>query len=244
MGIKAADSTGPGLQVASGTPPADRGDLQRWIDESRAVLTSSAFADNLRSLAADYSEIWLSPRLQYASPSELADRLAGKGDGYRFVSTPVTLTGDARDDTAHAGYAGVGPDGRTGLSSMTLGRLHLSRYRSSDLVEKSCAINTMVHETSHTLTNTSPAFLHAIEDTGNAAAPANSTAPLASYLIGAVAQCTYLQQRGRVTAGGLRACVAVFGTNNYNSARCNQFGNGQVVEERPGLPDPAPPIRG
>ena len=235
---------GPALQVASGTPTADHAVLQSWIDDTKGVLASSEFADNLRSLEADYPKVWLSPRLQYTAIPGLADRLRGITGGYRFVPTPVYLRGGAGDDTARAGYAGLAADGRTGLSAMTLGRLHLRRYRSSDVVEKSCAINTMAHEASHTLTDTDPAFLHAIEDTGNGAAPAGSTAPLASYLIGATAQCTYLQKRGRVAATGLRACIAVFGTNNYNSNRCNQFGNGQAVEERPGLPDAAKPIGG
>jgi hypothetical protein len=71
---------------------------------------------------------------------------------------------------------------------------------------------------------------------------ADKAAPLASYLIGSVAQCTYLQEIGRVPAGGLGACVAVFGTRNFNNARCNRFTNGEAVEERADLPAPADPL--
>jgi hypothetical protein len=233
---------GPSLDVATSTPAADRADLQAWIDTVREVYRSQAFATNLRSLASDYGEVWLSPNLRYLSVAALADALTGTDASFRYVPASVTLRGDADDNFASAGYAGLASDRRTGLASMTLGRLHLGRYRSSDVVERSCAVNTMAHEASHTLTNTRPAFIHAVEDTGNGAAPAGSTAPLASYLIGATAQCTYLQQQGRVPADGLKACIAVFGTNNYNSNRCSQFGNDEPVEERDGLAAPANPI--
>ena len=233
---------GSSLHPANETPQGDLADLRKWIADVEAVYRSRAFRVNLRVLASDHAEVWLSSNLGYFSVGALADAVTGIDGRFRYVTATVTLQGGADDGRALAGYAGVAADGRTGLASMTLGRLHLQRYRSSDVVERSCAINTMAHERAHTLTNTRPTFLHAIEDTGKGAAPAGSVTPLASYLIGATAQCTYLQQHGRVSATGLRACLAVFGTNSFNSNRCTQFHSTVPVRERPGLAAPARPI--
>ena len=121
---------------------------------------------------------------------------------------------------------GLGRDGRNrpGVEpvAIVIGRQVFDRYRGASNMRRSCTHNTLVHEWTHTFSmgdNHNPVVV----DTGPLGAPASSgTLPLASYTVGSVAQCTWLQQRGDIArdAGALKACVAKFGTTAVNSNSC------------------------
>ena len=64
--------------------------------------------------------------------------------------------------------------------------------------------------------------------------------PVASYLIGSVAQCTWLERQGRIGRADIPACVETFGVAAFNWERCGQFAGGEPVAPRPGLPPAAP----
>ena len=68
------------------------------------------------------------------------------------------------------------------------------------------------------------------------------TTPVGSYLIGAVAQCTWLQARGRIGGDGVGGCVRLFGVKALNWARCGAFADGGAVEPRAGLPEASPTL--
>jgi hypothetical protein len=70
----------------------------------------------------------------------------------------------------------------------------------------------------------------------------DASTPVASYLIGAVAQCTWLERQGRLGQEDVPACVEVFGVRAFNWDRCGQFAGGEPVAERSGLPPPARPL--
>ena len=110
---------------------------------------------------------------------------------YRHVVTPVALSGEDDEYPANAGYIGDGVS-----ASFTLGRGHMFNWRSENIVRKSCAINTVSHEISH-LVSTDPIKFdiksQIIQDLGAAKHSENNA--VASYLIGTVGQCTWLQTK-------------------------------------------------
>jgi hypothetical protein len=233
-----ADPTKSLVQAADADSPA----LALWVSEVSSLLASKELGDNLRALAADYPVVFLRERT-LGTVTDVAQILNLEQPGLRYVRTPVTLTGDGNDFVARAGWTGDFPDGSgVQTSSMTLGRGHFRRYTSANHVEKSCAINTLAHETTHTIAIHPTKIFYAIMDTG-AGAPADTNAIVASYFVGSVAQCTWLQNQSRLPRdkAHLKTCVELFGVRNFNSLRCDRFTNEQPIEERPDLPGAAPP---
>jgi len=234
---------GPRILVRADTPEGERHDTEAWIAQTIATLRSPTFFANLCSLQADEPHIWLSSFLKDRSPAQLAMILTlhdpDEPDAH-WSPTTVTLGGTAvrnpANDDGFEGaavkpgdprYAGAGYDGgqQDGVSTvgMDLGRAHLERWRSTDLVERSCAINTMAHEISHTLSHDETQHLEYVLDTGDGSSA--QAKPIASYFVGSLAQCSWLQDHDRVkkTNQALQECLATFGTIQFESGRCNDF---------------------
>ena len=228
------------IQIGATSGDAERRNFSEWISAVDLVVKSPQFRANLVSLADIYPSVYLAqdgnnaPHL--ATVKDMAAMLP-PGTGYRYVPVPVALVGDTYSDAAYGGWTGFADSNGQSLGSLTLGRLHLKRWLSQDVVEKSCAINTLAHEHSHTLSSHSQFYNMVFLDQDRRKAPAG--VPSASYLIGTAAQCTWLQQQGRVKPNGFKACVAVFGTRHFNSNRCSAFSANQEVVERADLPAPA-----
>jgi hypothetical protein len=219
---------------------AERARLADWMAQTKAVLHSPEFAANLRSVAATYPQVYLDHDFEnkpiLATVQRVLDILQPVA-GFRYVNVPVALVGGTGDEAAYAGWTGYYADDGFSLGSMTIGRRHMARWMSNDAVERSCAVNTMAHEMSHTISVHENFYIMAFRDQDRRKAPAS--VPAASYMIGTAAQCTWLQQQGRLPANGFGACLAVFGTRHFNSNRCPSFADGQPVKERPDLPAPA-----
>lgn len=234
---------GPRISVRAGTPEVEQRDTEALITQAIATLRSPTFYSNLCSLQEDDPDLWLSSFLGYRSPAQLAMILTihdpDKPDAHwsptsvrisdMAVRNPQYDDGFEGDDDKPGDprYAGVGYDGgqQDGISTagMDLGRAHLERWRSKDLVEKSCSINTMAHEISHTLSHHETQHLEYFLDTGDVSSA--RTKPIASYFVGSLAQCSWLQDNNRVekTKEALQNCLATFRTNEFRSGRCNDF---------------------
>lgn len=239
--LAAASPALPGnIQIGATSGDAELHNFSEWIATTDTVVRSAQFRSNLLSLADTYPSVYLAQDGQNAPLLANVKTMAAMlppGVGYRYVPIPVALAGDTFNDSAYGGWTGYADGAGQSLGSLTLGRLHLKRWLSQDLVEKSCAINTLAHEHSHTLSSHAQFYNMVFLDQDRRKAPTG--VPAASYLIGTVAQCTWLQQQGRVKADGFKACVAVFGTRHFNSNRCSAFSPNQDVVERADLPAPA-----
>jgi len=206
------------ISIEAVSSPQELLDLKCWIAETLALLKSKEFKNNLSSLSVDYTRVSFGSRS--ASVAELS-KVVGLEYPYRFYPTPVALVGNQWNSTVLTGHNGERINGIL-VTSMAVGRQHFARFRSANAVERSCAINTMAHEISHTITDSPTLATGVIEDTGTSATIGAAT-PIASYLMGSVAQCTYLQKVGRIKEEELRSCIAVFGDSEFNNGRCNQF---------------------
>ena len=106
--------------------------------------------------------------------------------------------------------------------AIEIGREIHNRYKSSNLIEKSCGINSFSHEWSHTI-GEKDFHLSSISDTNNGVLiSTEGNIPFASYLIGTTAQCTWLQDVGRIDKSNvaLDYCVKKFGIKKFRSNNC------------------------
>jgi hypothetical protein len=242
-------ASAPAVSIG-GTTKAEEAAVNRWIADTRAVLQSEKFHDNLKSLAAAYPEIWLSQYLKYRSPAALSQILKLQDPNKpnaRFAPASLALIGapapnasaddgyDGNDD-AFTGWTGYVEAGKSN-AAMRIGRVHYDRYINGNVVARSCAINTLAHETSHTLSHDSNQYLEYFLDT-NDASPDKPGVPVASYLIGSLAQCTYLQNQNRIKDADLKSCLATFGIDQFYNTRCDDFA-GATADIKPPSPPPS-----
>jgi hypothetical protein len=115
--------------------------------------------------------------------------------------------------------------GADSILESVIGRKIHERWRTNNLDRKSCAINTFSHELVHAFSKRNTMSYHEnffVDTLELDKAAQYGGYPLATYLVGSVAQCTWLQQRGRVTldASALAKCVHRFGLNKFNSDEC------------------------
>lgn len=162
--------------------------------------------------------------------------------GSRFAPAQAVIVDD---DGAALGMAGEG--GASGrYADLLITRGVLKAFTGGDAVTRSCAINVAAHEYAHTISLTPMGYRPAFTDTNEVARAIpdrrHPGTPVASYLIGAVAQCTWLETQGRIGPDDVRACIEVFGTTGFNWSRCGQFAGGEPVALRPGLAPAVPPL--
>lgn len=219
---------------------AETQSLESLLGEAYGILRSPEFRANLLALEDRYPAVYARPAEQAATIPRVASIVSLEPTGARFAPAQVALVDG---DSGGLGSAGEGvASGR--YSDILIERLVLGAWRHPDPVARSCAINVAAHEYAHTIVLTPMGYGNAFSDTrtgeDHIANRQRPGTPVASYLIGAVAQCTWLQRQGRVTDVG--ACVEVFGTAAFNWDRCPQFPDAAPVTPRPGLAPAAPPL--
>jgi hypothetical protein len=215
----------------------EKENLSKLIKESYSILQSDLFRANMLSIEKDYPSIFLqiendmvNGSVKTGSTIDILNILQSKKQ-YRYVPAAAGLVGDNKYFFALAGIIGDNING-----SFTLGRGNLSNWLSNDMVEKSCPVNSVSHELSHLISSDKTNFridTQPIRDMY--AASKSGTNAVASYLIGTVAQCTWLQKNNYSPKVDLMSCIKVFGHRGFNSGRCNQFSSNQKIEYRPDL---------
>jgi hypothetical protein len=213
--------------------------LQGLLDAAYATLRSDLFRSNMASLAAEHPTIFLrvagegtaEAAAANGSVADLVDMVQAKPP-FRYVRAAVALVGDPNFFFALSGV--TGDDAH---ASFTLGRGNLGRWLSASQVNRSCAINTAAHELSHLISSDATRFridTQPIRDSGAATNSGRGDA-IASYFVGTVAQCTWLQQQNYAPAVNLKACVRVFGHRGFNQVRCDEFEQIREIEYRADL---------
>lgn len=215
----------------------EKKNLNELLNESHSILTSDLFRMNMLSLEKKYPSILLhvendsgSGSAKNGSVKDLLKILRSEKP-YRYVPVAVALLGDKNYAFALSGVIGdnIG-------ASFALGRGNFSNWLSNNIVERSCAVNTISHEFSHLISSDENFFrldTQPIRD--RYAASKSGTNAVASYLIGTVAQCTWLQKKNYSPQVDLESCVKVFGHRGFNRARCWQFSPNQKIEYRSDL---------
>ena len=227
--------------------PESDPDVALSLELARAAyltIHSSEFERNLAALGKTHPAIFARSNEPDVPLERVAELMKDRRS--RFWPVKITIVGgnDPHDPAYYEASTGL-PTHLGGEAVIFLGRRHLERYRSRDVVERSCAINTMAHEMAHTVSLTPVLFTRAFGDTVREQVRIEgrkSHSPVASYLVGAVAQCTWLQGQGRIAPWAISECVEVFGVRSFNSLRCNRFGPGTPVQLGAFLPPAAEPL--
>lgn len=221
--------------------PEDKAALESWIAEAVALFTSPEFEVNFVRASEIYPDVYVSKSQDIIPTSLMLSRLKTE-DPYLsalwWPKTYIVLNGETATRSANRrgfGFdalrnAGAGPYPANIIGTPTgeieLGRLHFARYTQGDVVEKSCAMNTMVHEISHTLSDRPGIFWMHILDTEENVTPPRGVFE-ASYFIGIVAQCTYLEKEGRIKAQDFTNCMTTFSdpasSSRFRSIACDDF---------------------
>jgi hypothetical protein len=230
-GTAVAQTAAPAAPVAvidGVTSETERKALSAWWSEAHRVLATPKFESNLASLGATYPKIYLrtdNGAKLYGTVHDLKAIVRRTAANHRFIRTPLAAYGYAgfqleQEDGANnafTGYTGYSDNGEP-QGSMTLGRKHLARWLSKDDVQRSCAINTLAHEISHTISTDAKYYNYALMDED----PSAETV-VGSYLIGSVAQCTWLQERGALSEVGFPACIQTFAVNTFANGMCPTY---------------------
>lgn len=220
-------SFAPGLYVDPSVAAKDREDLDALIRASADVLASSQFMSGAVALEASYPAIYLNDSNRSKSPVYAAGILQGSSPGLAFRGMPVIV-----GDGALTGYNRSERRWR-----MRIPPSSLNQWRSADPVMKSCAVNTVAHEMTHTLLDRQSSRMAFIDGASSAGA-SRRNGTTGSYVMGQLAQCTWLAQRGRIGAGDVPSCVPVFfakpgflpwDVGKFSVGRCDDFADGRPV---------------
>jgi len=220
-------SIAPSLYVDPSVAAKDREDLAALIKASADVLASPQFMSGAVALEASYPALYLNDTIRSKSPVYAAGILQVSSPEFAFRAMPVIV-----GEGALTGYNR--PERRW---RMRIPPSSLTQWRSADPVMKSCAINTVTHEMSHTLLNRQSSRM-AFIDGGSSARPSRQNGTTGSYVVGQLAQCTWLAKQGRIGAGDVAACVPVFfakpgwfplSVGKFAVDRCDDFADGRPV---------------
>lgn len=211
--------------------------------ETYSVLRSPEFRRNLAALERRHPTVFVR-RGQRARPlQEVLEGVTGGWGTSRYPPVRIMLVGNDDPDSEDYQWAGAGkPPLGVGSVPIRIGRGVLADYRNADLVMRSCAVNTLAHELTHAVSSTPVIFTRAFEDTrrGDEGVVGRSDpdSALASYLVGSVAQCTWLESKGRIQAWAVPDCVDVFGYRSFNWRRCPAFPAARKIRLDVDLPRP------
>jgi len=219
---------------------AERAVAMSLLQEGYAVLRSPALRENLEALQNRYPTIYARRAAQDLDARAVAAIISLEPPGSRFAPAQAMIVDD---NGAALGAAGEG--GTTGrYSDLLITRSVLRAFESDDPVMRSCAINVAAHEYAHTISLTPMGYRVAFTDTGESerriADRRHPGTPVASYLIGSVAQCSWLERQGRIGRADIPGCVETFGVAAFNWKRCGQFAGGEPVTPRPDLAPAVP----
>jgi hypothetical protein len=193
----------------------DRETVQELVNATLQVITGERFARNLEGLGRPYRRIWLSPYGETMTPEGVAQIYLGE---HRIVRPAPIVIEVANQGTPTQGFSTQGPL----VSYIVLTPDVLARWRGDTLERRSCAVNSLAHELSHSFSQDPVKADYIFADKGKGSVfnlIEYFYGPLASYTIGTVAQCTMLEEANELPAG-FAACLTTWGTDEFNSDYC------------------------
>jgi hypothetical protein len=197
------------ITIANNLKAADRATLTEILNATIDVITSDRFAERFATI--EQQQLWLSPGGETLPPREVLDLYLGGNDVMQSVPTVLTVTKKWFSGAPITGLF----DGPPVVARIRLSTWELNRWRKGTPEGRSCAVNTVAHEITHTISDRG-AYVFA--DRGNSTATRQGQV-LASYMVGNVAQCTMLESLGALS-GDFAVCVKKWGTNVFLSGGC------------------------
>jgi hypothetical protein len=200
------------ITVEEGTPAAQRAAVQELVNATVNVITSERFARNLADLGEPYRRLWLSPYGETMTPAGIAQIYLGRHSTVRAVPIVISI----RDQSTPGQGFNAGPPL---TSRIFLPPYVLERWRGETLERRSCAVNSLAHEISHSFSQNPTEEDYIFADRGKGWLMSHFYGALASYTIGTVAQCTMLEEANQLP-DGFTACLRTWGMKEFNSSGC------------------------
>lgn len=195
--------------------PETRASVEELLEETRKVITSARFRASLAAYGEPDS-LLMSPTGDYEDGKTVVASYLGLLEQRRPV--PVKILGGYDSDVAVART--VTCDGGT-RAVIQIGPALLKRWKRGTSLSKSCAINTLAHELTHTVMDfgKSEAW-QPYNDHGDAWSWLLGGQRLVPYTVGSIAQCTYLEQSGD-RSSSFNQCVWDRGTRAFDASGCD-----------------------
>lgn len=203
------------ISIDSSVSSADRETVQDLIDVTVQVITSERFAQNLRGLRQPYHRLWLSPFGKTMTAEGVARIYLGEHRTVRPVPIVIEVANQA---TPAQEFSDTLPL----VSYILLPPYVLERWRGDTFERRSCAVNTLAHEISHSFSQNPTDAEYMFADKGKGWAFNTISylyGPLVSYTVGTVAQCTMLEEADELQ-DGFAACLDAWGTDEFYSGSC------------------------
>lgn len=195
--------------------PETRASVEDLLDQTRKIITSTRFRERL----AAYGEpdlLRMSPTGDYEDGKTVLASFLGALPQRRPVPVTITTGTDADGDGASTVTCDAGTRAVIQLSPAVL-----KWWRRSSAMAKSCAINTIAHELTHTVVDfAKDEARQPYTDSGGALTWLLGDERVVSYTVGALAQCTYLEQAGGLVAS-FDQCLHDRGTHSFNASGCD-----------------------
>lgn len=193
----------------------ERDDADGLIKATYEVITSPAFAVNLLATRQFLGQLWLGPGGDRVEQDVVASVFLGQDRNHPLLPATVAWSGPDSNVRGSTNIIASGTKGVIVLDAETR-----DRWRATSLTKKSCAINTLAHEMTHVVA------LRPQIDNGQMFVDYGRSwtryldRPLASYAVGAVAQCTFIEQRGGPPED-LQECIRKRGVNILEAYACD-----------------------
>lgn len=193
--------SGPHGIPASALPAEERLEISTLMAETIRILRSPTFDRNMRAVEEEFGQIAQSAFGGRLPAGTVADLMAGRDPRYRF-STVLVEWGELEHSTTF------------GRGLISLNANVRANWQATDPRTRSLAINSMAHEFSHTLSSKPDRLVMIFTDSGYKWAWLRGRPPVASYTIGSVAQCSWLEEQGAMPEG-LTACLRRYGVRRF-----------------------------
>jgi hypothetical protein len=201
-----------GYEVSAGD---ERAVLEDLVSETRRIVVTPSFRSHVVQYTGDRVLKASTTGKSVDGRTALAHYLGVAPDGGK--PDFVIISNDGKDDPKVPGE--TGPSQVVGQSRMHLSPEVVRRWQSSNLRRKSCAINTVAHELTHTVIDRTSGHAELLfRDGGYTWMWLLGGQHLVSYTFGTIAQCTWLQEKN---GEDFDRCVERMGTKNFTGDGCS-----------------------
>lgn len=187
--------------------------------EAERILSSEAFIKNLSDTEKVYGQSQFS--VEHGAGSATKVFASIDGPVYKKLPICVRVVGSGSGDDASERFHAGASISRTGARvQLSMGSEIVREFLSVSSVTRSCAVHTMAHEISHSIIYRKSGYM-VFADTYSGGVVADSKdVPISTYMIGSVAQCTYLQNINAMKDDSVVNCVKRFGVRRFNVSEC------------------------
>jgi len=195
-------------------------DVAASLEPLDALTDTIVGGDRFRCVLSRIDALSTEGRVGPISGARVALAYAGSLVGFKRLPACYAYKKGGGSETARTGTGHqrslCNPNG-TSVANITIREATLERVKGASIEERACAINTLAHERSHGVIRESVGDnVMVFTDEGHDRQPN----PVVSYVIGAVAQCVFLEAQYSARAFDVRSCIEDVGTNSFDPGSC------------------------